>query len=521
MSLTQLIAAAKKRQVKHLPDYTKYKYDPIGFCNDILHVTLTKKQAEIAESLMKPPHRTLVRSANGVGKTVTAACLCCWHYATRNPSMTICTAPNAKQVSDALFREIRRVVTPELRSQLYPKLPRMESSPHHCLQGYTALDATSFQGIHERSMMVCFEEAVGIDIEFFDAAFGLLQACEESFFLAICNPTDVGSAMYQYEQSGRWNVVEISAFDHENIINELKHEPPLIPTAIRLEHVRLNMDEWGEYVTDHYTSEYAYMDVEFEDKWWRPGPLGDSRILGRWASLSAYSIFSESDFRTALNSTTTWTDTDLYQIGVDIARFGSDKTAIHVRRGNVSTLHESFTGQDTHRTANRLKELATKYAEELQVPPYKIVVRVDDSGVGGGVTDQRGNFNFVPVNSATTAVNELKYPNKRSELMFLLQQKLRNVANLSLLPKHVVYEIKRQALGILYAPDNKGRRVAERKEDTKKRINRSPDDLDAMCLAYYDGGTGDYTPHAIDKENLPLIRPKAIDRTHERNRDRW
>jgi hypothetical protein len=45
-------------------------------------------------------------------------------------------------------------------------------------------------------------------------------------------------------------------------------------------------------------------------------------------------------------------------------------------------------------------------------------------------------------------------------------------------------ELRRQALAPTWEPDNRGRRVVEVKDKTKKRIKRSPDDMDALNLAY-------------------------------------
>ncbi|HKV42544.1 MAG TPA: hypothetical protein VJX67_25305 [Blastocatellia bacterium] len=45
-----------------------------------------------------------------------------------------------------------------------------------------------------------------------------------------------------------------------------------------------------------------------------------------------------------------------------------------------------------------------------------------------------------------------------------------------------------------WALDSAGRRVIEKKEVTKKRIKRSPDDADALNLAYAPGDAGTASP---------------------------
>lgn len=166
----------------------------------------------------------------------------------------------------------------------------------------------------------------------------------------------------------------------------------------------------------------------------------------------------------------------------DVARFGDDLTSIHVVRGPVSLYHESYNGRSTDYTAARLKALADRFAvgDSKAVP-----IRVDSAGVGGGLCDQRGDYNFVEINSAHAANDDTAYPNKRSELLFTVAELLRtNSISFAKLAPGTVDEIRRQAMGITYKLDAKGRRVAEPKDQTKKRIGRSPDDLDAITLAY-------------------------------------
>ena len=51
-----------------------------------------------------------------------------------------------------------------------------------------------------------------------------------------------------------------------------------------------------------------------------------------------------------------------------------------------------------------------------------------------------------------------------------------------------VQRLKLQALAPKWKMGPKGQRVVEKKEETKKRIGHSPDDMDAMNLAYYEFG---------------------------------
>ena len=176
------------------------------------------------------------------------------------------------------------------------------------------------------------------------------------------------------------------------------------------------------------------------------------------------------------------------EIGCDVARFGDDFTSMHVRRGPVSLHHETHNGWSTTQTAGRLKELAREWGRYTGQVPQAIDVKIDDDGVGGGVTDQRGDFSFIPVKAGSTAMEPEKYPNRRSELWFGVAERA-NEGRLSFvkLDAETRRELRRQALMPTWKQDAQGRRVVESKDDTKKRLKRSPDDMDSVNLAYAPG----------------------------------
>jgi hypothetical protein len=168
-----------------------------------------------------------------------------------------------------------------------------------------------------------------------------------------------------------------------------------------------------------------------------------------------------------------------------VARFGDDMTALHVRRGSVSLHHESHNGWDTGQTAGRLKQLARAWGQHCGLDGRQIVCAIDDDGVGGGVTDQAEGYRFVACSGASSAFEDEGYPNRRSEAWFAVAERAReNRLDLSRLPADARRELRRQLMAPRWKLDNQGRRQVEPKADTKKRLGRSPDDADALNLAY-------------------------------------
>jgi hypothetical protein len=188
----------------------------------------------------------------------------------------------------------------------------------------------------------------------------------------------------------------------------------------------------------------------------------------------------------------------LPQIGADIARKGDDWSCHHVRWGPVSLHHESHNGWETTQNARRLMQLADEYAAKANaarernarpIEPTEIPILVDDDGVGGGVVDllRAGGYNVVPVNASSSPRRPDDYPNRRSELWFTAADRARKGdLDLSRLPRDVRARLKVQAMAPTWKLDAQGRRVVEPKDETKKKIGRSPDEMDALNLAFSD-----------------------------------
>lgn len=302
------------------------------------------------------------------------------------------------------------------------------------------------------------------------------------YWVVICNPTDTSSKAYEEaENTDKWHVISISALDHPNIVNELQNKPIEYPGAVSLGWVQDRIREWCSPII---TSDKRSADFEFPkgtDNWYRPGALAESRMLGRWPTQGSYAVWSESMWKACLVEQEL-DDTEEIEIGCDVARFGDDFTSIMVRQGNCALWHETHNGWDTSQTAGRLKELVKKYG----INNYRqLVIKVDDDGVGGGVTDQKGEFNFQGVSGANQALQKKDYPNKRSEVWFNVCERAdEGRLDLTRLSSNSLKLLKTQVMAPTWKLDSSGRRVVEPKSDTKKRLKRSPDDADCLNITF-------------------------------------
>jgi hypothetical protein len=456
-----------------------------------------------------------------VGKSFLAGGLVNWFFDCFDPGICITTAPTATQVRDILWKEIRVQRPTDRRGSLHPKAPRMETGPDHFAVGYTARDDSAFQGRHEEFVLIVFDECVGVDSPFWDAAEGMMTG-PTCFWLAVCNPTDAGSRAYvECSNVEKWHVIEISALEHPNIRAELAGRRVLYPKAVRLDWVNGRIREWctalgSGHLALGISEEHSPNakcqtpnavpnaecqmpnarsgDFEFPPAsgvWYRPGPLFESRVLGRWPTQGAYSVWTEAKWDAALEPQA-FDAAEPIVIGCDVARFGDDFTSIVVRRGPCVLHHETHNGWSTVQTVGRLKQLAEDFCTGIPEGTVarirdarRVRIYVDADGVGGGVKDQAGEFRFIAVSGASRPNARDRYPNRRSELWFATAELAsEGRLDLSRLTSESRLLIQRQVMTPTYSLDSQGRRVVEAKEETKRRLGRSPDDADALNLAF-------------------------------------
>ena len=163
--------------------------------------------------------------------------------------------------------------------------------------------------------------------------------------------------------------------------------------------------------------------------------------------------------------------------GVDVARYGNDKTVFIVRQGNKVLHIESWSHQDTVFSTGKVAELIREWKP--------LVTNIDSIGIGVGVFDplRSEGYNVREINVAEKALKEEIYVNLRAELYSKLA--------------------KRFEMGEIDIPDNrklaselasikykyKGTKLLiESKEVMRRDGVASPDFADALMLAFIDSG---------------------------------
>lgn len=160
-------------------------------------------------------------------------------------------------------------------------------------------------------------------------------------------------------------------------------------------------------------------------------------------------------------------------VGVDVARMGNDRTVFWKRKGLKTTDKKVMKHLRTTEVCDQVEQFV-KFDKEIEI-------KVDDTGVGGGVTDElkKRKYNVVAINFGAKARDEDKYPNLISEAWFQFSDVLTKAS----LPmdSDLLMELGSRK----WAQDTKGKRRIESKQEYKKRGFNSPDLADACIICYY------------------------------------
>lgn len=422
---------------------------------------LTPDQTRIVQSA-HTHRRTAVLSGHGTGKTHILAGLALEFLYAHPGSKVITTAPTAFQVEHLLWREIRRAY----HSARVPLGGRLLTTQLELAEDWFAVGlspargaeedtAVRFQGFHAPRVMVLLDEAPGVHPAIWNAAEGLAVGPGDCF-VAAGNPTDPTCYMKQACDSGRWNVLQVSCLDHPNVLH---HDPAIIPGAVT--------EEW---ITEH-----------LEDYGGPDSPMARARIFGKWPEQGDDMLISLRAVEAAQAAYTPPAGAPAV-VGCDVARFGTDATLIYGvwPDGTVARCYRAV-GQDLMATVGQLQATGAP------------LVLVDDTGVGGGVTDRLHELSdqgtwagtVVPVNFGAAPLDP-KFANRRAECYWLLRDTLIRL-HLPADPR-----LSGDLTTVKYKYDSRSRVLLEPKDAIKKRLGRSPDDGDALALAVM-GWTGGYT----------------------------
>jgi phage terminase large subunit len=470
----------------------QYAEDPEGFCRDFLvfrdmfgkasPFQMWEAQRKAALAVVKN-RRVARRSGHKVGKSMLAAALVIWWTLTRGLARGILTAPTSRQVKKALWFEIRRFWqnSPKLR-ELMPE-PALEPETGirwddgRELFGFTASSADKVSGPGGPAVFVVVDEASGVPRDVWEALQGIRAGGGK--VLALGNPTQTSGWFYDafHERRDGWDLDRISSRDTPNFVENRQVIPGLADR------------EFAEEIGSDYGTDSPAYDVRVEGNF--PKQVANAVVGLQMVELARLR----------------WDDTEEIgplELGVDVARFGDDFSAVAARRGLKLYTPEYFENEHKIKAVvNGYNSIAVagmvvQCMSVLQLPGQRVRIKIDvTGGFGEPVAEQLrtlreknelGQFSqfidIIEVNFAAESSDSEKYPVLRDELWFGVRSFC--AAGGSLYPDA---KLESELVAPTYAPDERGRNKVEKKKDIKKRIGRSPDRADAAVLAIYNPGT--------------------------------
>jgi len=444
----------------------------VSFVKDVFNVEPDEWQASLLQAIADNKRRISVRSGHGVGKSTAASWAMLWYLLTRYPVKVVVTAPTSSQLFDALFAEIKRWVKempPALSELLEVKSDRIELRPSPTEAFISARTSRAeqpeaLQGIHSDNVMLVADEASGVPEAVFEAAAGSMSG-HNALTILLGNP--VRSSGYFFETH-----------------NRLKDEWFTL-------HVNC---EKTKRVSDEFVREMA-MKYGEESNAYRV------RVLGEFPLSDDDTMIPFSVVEQAMNRDIEVDEFAPMTYGVDVARFGSDKSALAKKKGNVIVEVKKWSGLDLMQLTGAIK--AEYDTEEFQDRPLSIYI--DSIGLGSGVVDRLREMGLpaVGINVSESPAMKTTYVNLRAELWGKMKNWLeqRNCT----LPKDD--DLLAEITAPRYSFNSSGKLKIESKEEMKKRGLASPDLADACILTLAgDAAVGIYGSSTGSSWSKPLKR---------------
>jgi len=467
--------------------------DPVGFARECIRWPvgqhLTDYQAEILAAVPKRK-RVAVRGPHGLGKSTAAAILILWFATTREASgvdwKCATTAGAWRQLERYLWPEIikwgRRLDWAAVGCEPWNERTELLSLNIKLRHGGAFAAASDnpalIEGAHADAILYVLDESKSIIPATFDAAEGAFSGAGgdsglEAYAFAASTPGEPVGRFY-----------DIHA-----------RKPGL-------------EDWWTRHVTVDESIAAGRISADWVDQrrkqWGKDSALFANRVLGEFHSSDEDGVIPLEWIEAANARWQEWDDAGRptvagpRTVGVDVARFGGDKTVMALldrypvdgqdqAGGVISELRRS-SREDTMATTGRVAGIVSS-------SPGRVPI-VDVIGVGGGVVDRlrEQGFEVVAFNASESTdrkdrSKELGFVNKRAGAWWLLREMLDPAygASLALPPDDLL-------TGDLTAPHysvmSGGRIQIEAKDDIRKRIGRSPDSGDAVMQAVWEAALG-------------------------------
>jgi hypothetical protein len=449
----------------------RYTNDPELFVKEVLKLTPDSWQSKVLQWIASGERRISIRSGHGVGKSSLASWVMIWHQLTRFPQKTVVTAPSHSQLHDALGAEVRgwiNVLPDVLKDQLevLSEQIRLVASPSESFISFRVSkpdkgSAETLQGVHSDHVLLVVDEASGINSAIFEASAGSMSG-ENAVTLLLGNPVRGQGFFYDTHNklSKDWKTLRVNCEDSQRVSKDFVAE---------------------------IANRYGDSSNQYRVRVLGEFPLADDdAIIPRHLVESA--VAREVD---GVGGAVT--------IGVDVARFGSDASAICLRQGNrilgdgVKTKRGLDTMQVVGWVRSEIEELKKKNLEIGDIC-------IDSIGLGAGVVDRllEEGVDVRGINVGEAPSIAGNYLNLRTELWEKCRSWFEGLDVVIPSDESLIGELT----SVGYGFSSTGKTKVESKDEIRKRLGSSPDSADALILTF-----ASYASRNASKSwSKPLVR---------------
>ena len=478
-----------------------WRKDPVLYARMRIGINPTKQQQQMLEAIAPTGSKVSIRAGHGVGKTTGAAIAIWWHLECFDYCRIPCTAPTASQLYNVLWAEIGKtcrraddkarhdkleepfylsklfkinqdkIYDPTPQSDWYAIARTARKDQPDALQGFHASDVMVTESdelvqLSEAggSLMFVIEEASGVPDNIFEVAEGTLSS-HRIRLLMVGNPT---------KNSGFFARSHTKDRSLYTTLHFACKDSPLAD------------EKYRENLVRKYGEDSNVVRVRADGEF----PKQDDDVL---IPLEHAEAALERDFVEPYGKKI---------LGVDVARFGDDRTTFIVRQGRCILHVEVHSKQDTMETTGQTIDLARRFGVDD--------INVDVIGVGSGVVDRlkEQGVACTGVNVADAASLRPKTSDRFANLtpddkfgrQDMVPRIMRDYLWLEMKDwfadeepilcyegvswKDHAQDLAGEVASVKYKFDSSGKITVEPKDDMKKRGLRSPDLADALALTF-------------------------------------
>lgn len=491
-----------------------YRQMPDAYVQDILLSDPWSTQIEIIKSVFNNRY-TAVKSCNAIGKSYISARIALAFLELHKDSIVLTTAPTWRQVKDILWRELGSAYAKSLIKfgPADPSQVGLELSKSWYAVGLSTRDSEKFYGYHAPHILVIVDEASGVEEAIYNGV-DAVTTDKNAHVLLIGNPTSSDGrfrrAFTDPNIAGLYNKFTISAFDTPNFkANNINNLDDLLdvftpPAGVELiDHIKkvsANLITAKPGLIDPVVAYTRYLENGTDSPFWQANIMGEFPSQAENSLIPMHLIQKSMDVRKQIDRINTldtnspeykeylqhpeWNVeiSEVTDIGIDVARFGSDKTVMLRRNGGYVNDAVSWAKKDTSETSERV-------FNTIDPQDHMTTLLIDETGVGGGVVDQLRKmvannalfrFNVRGINFGAATTQPEKFYNYRAEMFWNLRELFIN--HKIALPDDP--ELANELASIRYEYTTKSQLKIEAKDEIKKRTGKSPDKADALALAF-------------------------------------